>query len=165
MVPRKIEKTLSLLIAQFIILTALVYDPDWELVSFRYGSPLLNRFIYPFFHASILHAVLNVWSLLSIVFLSDLLWWHILLAYIIAVAAPQFTVTEIHTVGLSAVCFALLGMLVCRARNPLQYIACLTPYLILGFILPCLNGVLHLYAFLAGSVVSIFNLPLPCRKK
>lgn len=165
MVQRKIEKTASLCIAAFIIIAAFIPVSDWSAVSLHSNSSVLARCVYPFFHASFLHAVLNAWCFLSAVFLYDVSWRSLALAWIIAAIAPPFAVADTPTVGLSAVCYALFGLLLFKVRRPAFFVLCLAPYLLVGLAIPFVNGSIHIYAFLAGALLASLNAPIPCRQK
>ena len=94
---------------------------DWEVVGVYTGCDLYGRILYPFFHANLLHATLNAWCLLSIVFIYDIKIWRLLLSYIIAATIPIDTLGNfvdnmtLPTVGLSAM------ILSCLAQYPLRY--------------------------------------------
>lgn len=165
MVRRKIEKTAGLLIAASIIMSAFIYIPDWNAVGACPHCSLLQRFGYSFFHASVLHAVVNVWCFISILFLYNISWWRVAVAYLIAVFAPDTVLSTTPTVGLSAVCFALLGSIAFQVKRKLYYNGCMALYIALGFFFPLVNGWLHLYSYVAGLFVGFLNMPIPCRRK
>lgn len=165
MVQGTIEKTATLLIGAFILLCASVYVPDWDVVGLGLNSPVSARFIYSFIHASFLHALLNTWCLVSIAFVYCLKWWQFIVAYIIAVGAPGFCLSTTPTVGLSVVCFALLGLIALSVSRRLYYNLWIGAYLVLGFLLPSVNGWIHLYSYVAGLMVGLLTMPIPCRKK
>jgi len=165
MVCRTIEKTTGLLIAFFILILAMIYVPDWESVGVSYGCGILQRFSYSFFHASFIHAVINIWCFLSILFLYEVTRWQIVIAYIIAVIAPGFALTSVPTVGLSAVCYAMFGLIAFQVKRKLYYNVCMALYIALGFFFPLVNGWLHLYSYVAGLFVGFLNMPIQCRKR
>ena len=165
MVRRKIEKTAGLLIAASIVMSAFIYIPDWNAVGACPHCSLLQRFGYSFFHASVLHAVVNVWCFISILFLYNISWWRVAVAYLIAVFAPDTVLSTTPTVGLSAVCFALLGSIAFLVKRKLYYNVCMAVYIALGFLFPLVNGWLHLYSYLAGLLVGFIDMPMPCRRK
>lgn len=165
MVRGKIEKTTGLLIAVAILLSAMIYVPDWYVVGVFKGCDILQRIGYSVFHASFIHAAVNAWCFVSILFLYDVSWWKMLFAYVIAVAVPDFVLSTTPTVGLSAVCFALLGMVAFQVKRKLYYNGCMALYIALGFLFPLVNGWLHLYSYVAGLLVGFLNMPIPCRKR
>lgn len=162
---KKIEKTTGLLIAAFILMSTLVYVPDWNAVGVAIDCNILQRLGYSFFHASFLHAIVNAWCLVSILFIYDVSWRRLIAAYLIAVAAPEFVLSPTPTVGLSAVCFALLGSIAFQVKRKLYYNGCMALYIALGFIFPLVNGWLHLYSYVAGLLVGFLNMPIQCNRK
>lgn len=153
------------MIVGYILLSALIYVPDWSAVGVSPGCNILQRLGYSFFHASLIHAAINAWCLISILFLYDVAWWHIVMAYLIATIAPDVVLSSTPTVGLSAVCFALLGMIAYQVKRKLYYNCCMAIYIALGFLFPLVNGWLHLYCYAAGLFVGFINMPIPCRRK
>ena len=164
MVCGKIEKTAGLLIAVYALVSALIYVPDWNLVGVTANCGILQRLGYSFFHASIFHALINAWCFISILFIYDITWWRIAVAYLIAVAAPDVVLSSTPTVGLSAVCFALLGSIAFMVKRKLYYNGCMALYIALGFMFPLVNGWLHIYSYVAGLLVGFLNMPIPCRR-
>lgn len=165
MVCRTIEKTAGLLIAFLILILAMIYVPDWESVGVSCECGILQRLSYSFFHASFIHAVVNIWCFLSILFLYEVTWWRLATAFMIAIAVPGFVLSSVPTVGLSAVCFALLGSIAFQVKRKLYYNGCMALYIALGFFFPLVNGWLHLYSYVAGLFVGFLNMPIPCRRK
>lgn len=145
------------------------------------GCPLYARLLYSFFHASIPHAIINSWCLLSIVFVYDVPMAYLVSAYIIAVTFPashfSFVISHLGgnaaapTVGLSAVCFALLGMVSFQAKRRRFFHAWVLSFIVVcGFLLPLLcsvcgytiatpNNILHIYSYVAGLMVGFLNSP------
>lgn len=164
MVCSKIEKAVGLLIALYIVISAMLYSPDWNAVGVSRGCDFSQRLSYSFFHASFFHAALNAWCFISILFLYDVPWTRLLAAFFIAVAAPDFALSSVPTVGLSAVCFALLGTLAFQVKRKLYYNSWMAVYISLGFLFPLVNGWIHLYCYLAGLCVGLLIFPIPCRR-
>lgn len=165
MVCGKIEKTTGLLIVAYILLSSMIYVPDWSVVGVSIGCDFLQRIGYSFFHASFLHAAINAWCFVSILFLYKVTWLRIIVAYAIAVSVPDFVLSSTPTVGLSAVCFVLLGSITFQVKRKLYYNVCMALYIAIGFLFPLVNGWLHLYSYVAGLIVGFINMPIPCRKK
>lgn len=155
-------KIASLLTAVAILLMSFTYVPDWSSVGVAEGSPLAPRFVYPFFHASPLHAVVNAWCLLCIVFLYDVSVSRLLTAYIVAMAVPGVLLSEVPTVGLSCVCYFLLGTLIFQVKRKLYFLFSTALYIAVGFLFPSVNALIHLYGYLAGLLVGLLNAPLSC---
>ena len=112
-----------------------------------------RRLTYHFFHANALHLFLNLWCFLSCVFLADMSAGKLFAAYFIACTAPALS--PVPTVGFSGVCFALLGFVLWKSRNKLEYNA----YVLLGIVLPlvvvphALNNLLHLYCYAVAVIL------------
>ena len=113
----------------------------------------INSFTYHFFHANALHIFLNLWCFLSCVFLADMSAGKLFAAYLIACTAPALS--PVPTIGFSGVCFALLGFVLWKSRNKLEYNA----YVLLGVVLPlvvvphALNNLLHLYCYAVAVIL------------
>lgn len=163
---RKMEKITALLIAVVVICLSLYNIEDWHSVGIYADCGLRGRVIYPFFHANILHALLNAWCLLSLVFIYDIKIGRLLLAYIIAVTIPITALSSIvggmvsPTVGLSGVVFALFGTISFEVVRKWYYQAWMISYLAIGFLFPNTNAWLHLYCYLVGLLVSLLNKPI-----
>ena len=160
----KIEKTTAILISVFILMTSLIYVPDWNLIGISDSCSILQRLAFSFFHASFLHAALNAWYFLSIVFLYDVSWCRLLSAYVIAAITPSFALTHTPTVGLSAICFALAGTLALQTRHKIYFNVCMAICLAVGCIVPSVNGWIHVYSYVAGLLVGLLVMPIPCRR-
>lgn len=147
------------------------------------GSPILARLVYSFFHASIPHALINCWCLLSIIFIYDISISSLIIAYITAVTFPIDTLSSVFsgfpaetpTVGLSAVCFSLLGQIAFQVRRKRLFHTWVLSFIAIGFILPQLcavcgyaittpNNILHIYCYVAGLLVGFLNSPAHERK-
>ena len=113
------------------------------------GATLFQRLSFHFFHASFLHAALNAWVLLSVVFLFDISIYPIITAFIIA-----------PTIGLSGVCYALMGRIAFMVAKKWEYQGWMAFYIGVGFLFPNMNGWIHLYCYLVGMLVGFLNKPL-----
>lgn len=165
---RKKEKITALLISAVVVLLPLLVSPEWNEVGIYSGCRLQGRLLYSFFHANILHAVLNAWCLLSLVFVYDISCWRMLLAYVIAVTVPVDTLSSFinmasPTVGLSAVVFVLFGSISFEVVRKWYYQGWMLLYLVVGFLFPNTNAWLHLYCYLAGLLVALLNKPVKSR--
>lgn len=162
MVQKKKSKALALLVAAFIILAAFIFVPDWRAVALFAGAPLWHRLCYCFFHASPLHALVNAWCLLSLVFLYDPPLWKLLAAYLVAVAVPGPLLSGSPVVGLSCACFFLIGSLLFVVRRRLCFFAVSALYVAVGFFFPSLASLIHLYGYVAGLFVGFISTPFSC---
>lgn len=157
---RKVEKTATLAIAAVVIALACLPSPDLQEVGIRQGCGLAPRLAYPFFHANVLHAALNVWCLLSVMFAYDVSWRMLLLAFIVAMTVPVgFLGCAAPTVGLSGVVFFLFGSLSFSVIRKWYYQTWMAAYLIAGFFLPGVAGRLHLWCYAVGFIVALLNRP------
>lgn len=125
------------------------------------GCPWSGRLLYSFAHANFLHAAINCWCLLSITFIYNISWRSLLAAYIIAVSYPSAWMGSTPIVGLSGVCFALLGIVALRVVRKLYYQAWIVCYLLIGFMFPNAAAWLHVYCYILGLFVALLNMPLP----
>lgn len=172
MVPQKITKTIAITIAVLVIAIAICGTPDYSLVgitsSHQQGREMIPRLLYHFFHVSIIHAALNAWCLLSIAFRGRLSLLRISAAYLIAAAAPSVTLyPDTPTVGLSAICYTLLGMQLLAIPRHLRswFLLSILIYLsIPAILLSSVNTLIHLYAFIAGFIFSFLDTPYNVRK-
>lgn len=170
MVQETLSRITTLAIAATIMLICLFMDVAPEKVGIMQSASLCNRLTYSFFHASFLHAFMNVWCLLSVVFIYPISFWSLLLAFGIAISFPIDTLCNISpifafvmpTVGLSGVCFALMGRISFMVSRKWYYQSWLAFYILLGFIFPNTNGWLHLYCYLMGVLVGFLNKPIRC---
>lgn len=158
------EKITALVFSAILVITAFALEPGWKDVGIRTDCHTFQRLVYHFFHVSPLHAAINAWCFLSVVFIYNVTWMEIIVASAIASLAPDFVLSATPTVGLSAICFALLGLISLRTARKLYFIACIALCIAIGFLFPSVNGLLHLYSYLAGLLVGLFICPI-CRKK
>lgn len=157
---KKTSKAAALVIA-IVSLCMFLYDvEDWSAVGIYEGCRLSGRLLYPFFHANLLHAALNAWCLLSVVFIYDISLWRLALAYIIAVSVPPCCFVDTPTVGLSGLVYVLFGTISFEVGRKLHYQLWLLFYLAIGFLFPNTNAWLHLYCYLVGCVVALLNKPI-----
>lgn len=162
MVSQKITKIASLVIALFVLISPFISVDDWGVVGVASNSPLINRLFYHFFHASFIHAVVNAWCLISVVFLFNISFARFASAFIIASVVPGLFLSDIPTVGLSCVCFALLGLISFFTAKPLYWIAYFFSLIAIGSFFSGVNAAIHLYGFVAGIVGALFSSPLSC---
>lgn len=119
------------------------------------GCSLAERLTYPFLHANILHAALNVWVFFSAVFLYHVSPRQLTLSYLIAISFPVTYLSTLSsqlstniTVGLSGVNYALMALIIPQVAQPRPYALTVLAYIFVGFCFPNCNNVLHLYCFL-----------------
>lgn len=153
------------LVAGVVIAVLAGISTDWMSVGIYSGCNIPNRLIYPFFHANILHALLNIGCWLSLLFIYDITVSRLLLAYAIAILVPIDTLGMAEpTVGLSTIIFVLFGSISFQVQRRWYYQTWMSIYLFAGFLLPGTNAWLHLYGYLAGVVVAVLNKPIKSRR-
>ncbi len=165
---RKTEKAAAVAIALFVTVLSFVHVHDWTSVGIYERCPLLNRLVYPFFHANVFHAVLNAWCLLSLVFIYDITCCRLVAAYIVAVAMPVDSIGALvglgqPTVGLSGAVFVLFGSISCEVARKRYYQAWMCFYICIGFLFPVTNAWLHLYCYVMGLIGALLNCPFKRR--
>ena len=155
---RKKEKATSLLLSIVVVVISLIGFSNWNTIGIYAGASWVGRLLYPFFHANIIHAMLNAWCLICIIFIYDIKITRLLLAYIVAVTFP---------IGLSGVVFFLFGSISLEVSRKLYYQLWMVFYIGIGFFFPNTNAWLHLYCYLCGLVYSILNYPIiiQCKKR
>lgn len=101
-----------------------------------------THFVYMFFHANIFHLIGNCYALFFLLNKRN-----IIPAYLIAVIASFLPMNP--TVGVSSMIFAIIGM--CRINSKFQKVFFYS-YLVLGLIIPGINGTIHISSFVLGSL-------------
>ena len=158
---RKVEKITAIAVALSAMCLSVCGIDDWQSVGIYAGCGLWNRLLYPFFHSSIVHAALNAWCLLSVVFIYDVSRLRLLFAYAIAATVPVGAFSmAMPTVGLSGVVFVLFGSLSFEVRRKAYYQMWMLFYLATGFMFPYTNARLHLYCYVIGVVAGMLNKPI-----
>ena len=159
---KKATKITSLLIS--VVVFCLVFaNNEWMSVGIYKDCGLGNRLLYPFFHAGFLHAILNAWCLLSVVFIYNISMVRLFTAYLLSISIPSFLLMDVPTVGLSGVVFVLFGSISFEVGRKLYYQVWMIAYLLLGFLFPNTNGLIHLYCYAMGCVVALLNKPFKIR--
>lgn len=161
---RKIEKASALWLSLILVLLSLMSRfIDWYTVGVYVGCPWWHHLTYPLFHAGVLHAALNCWCLLSVVFLYDVRWRRLLAMLAIAMLVPvdvwasTFPSLLKPTVGLSGMIYALFGSLSFDVKRKLYYQQSMLIYITIGFFLPNSSAVIHALCYTAGLALAGFN--------
>lgn len=154
------EAQATSLILTVAILFLLLLPIDVKAAGMSQGCSLWQRMCYPFLHASILHAAVNCWCLLSIVFNRTVMMWQMMVAYAIAVSYPSVWMGQTVTVGLSGMLFALLGIISMTSRKWYLNVAVIGSVILFGYLFPNINASLHLYCYIAGLAVGVINKPV-----
>lgn len=153
----KYARTLSLIIVVLVITLHIITD---DYVAIYTLSPFKNRLLYHFYHTNILHLILNVWCFLNIIFYYDIKISTLVLAYIVCSLYPVNIIETAPTIGLSAICYYLLGIVYFKVKQKLYYQIIIAFYLVLGFVFPISNSIIHLYSYIIGFIVGFINTPL-----
>lgn len=162
---RKTEKVTAIVIALLVTALSFVHVSDWTAVGICSSCPLSGRLLYPFFHAGFVHAVLNAWCLLSIIFIYDVSYWRMFFAYVVAVTMPVDTLgvflpLDNPTVGLSGVVYVLFGTISFEVARKRYFQCWMLFYIAVGFFFPNTNAWLHLYCYLFGFIAALLNKPI-----
>ena len=158
---QKLSKLIGLTTAIYILISVFIWNTDGHEVAITVHSNIQARLCYSFFHVSCFHALLNAWCLLSIIFIHNISPSRLCLAYAIAVCAPDIVLSETPTIGLSALCFALLGIISLQVRDRLYFNICIALYIGVALLSPGVNAWLHLYAYLTGVSLALMIYPIP----
>lgn len=156
---RKNEKTASI-VASLAVVAASMFAYDLESVAICRNCGIYARLLYPFFHANMLHASLNAWCLLGIVFMYDVSSSRLLMSYIAAVSVPSFLLNDMPTVGLSGSVFFLFASISFEVQRKVYYQSWMLLYLVSGFLLPNTNGLIHVYCYVLGVFYALLNKPV-----
>ena len=121
------------------------------------GAPLYARLLHPLVHTGLVHAILNVYVWLQIVFFCPIRLRHLMTAWLIACSCPSAIATlgaaaTDHVVGLSGVIYALLGAQMTHAKDPFSYNLWIAAYLLTGWLIGGTAVVFHLYCYLMGII-------------
>ena len=155
----KTTKTLALALAIiFISLTALHNaKPSLALSN---TSPCYTRITYQFIHANILHAIINSWCLLALVFKNNLSFTQLTTAFIIAAAIPAPLISHTPIVGASGICFASIGIITLKVKRKLLIFTYTMAVIAAGSIFSKAAVTLHLYCYITGIITAIFTTPV-----
>lgn len=124
----------------------------------RKGCSIIERFEYPFFHANIFHAAINIYVYLGMVFLLGTSLIDMFIAYVISACVPTFLLSDTTTIGLSGVVYALIGMNTFKVANPLKYTFSVIIPLAFTSLLPLVAVGVHAWCYVVGVVYSVILL-------
>lgn len=156
MAKKKDAKTLSLIIALAVIIL-LCIPCNYESVGIYHGAHPWARFTYHFFHAGVIHAALNLWCFLSVVFFYHISKARMLCAYLAASSIPVFLLADTPTVGISGMVFFLFATISFEVQRKLYYQSWMMAYLILGFLMPGTSAWVHFYCYTCGFTIALIN--------
>ena len=139
----------SLLVAAIVLIIAVFCDSP-QRFALTSSSPPAHRLTYLWFHANIVHAIFNVWCLLAFVAVYELKTLPLLISIVITAGCPSVVLPEAPVVGMSGVCFALMGMAALKSRAFIKYNLYALSFISVGFLFPFVAAWLHLYCYVAG---------------
>lgn len=119
-------------------------------IGYSSDSPFHYRLWYLFFHANFIHLACNCYALyfcLNFRLLKPVILIPVL--YSIAVLSTFPIQTVIPTVGVSAAVFGMVGMNMYGCTRIIYWFY-IAASLLVGFLLPSINGIIHLAGFLLG---------------
>lgn len=149
------------LIVSAVTLILSVLPISYSALGICVGCEWWSRVLYSFLHVNLIHCALNVWCILSVVFIYNISPLRLLLAYLCACSFPVDTLgafypsLQMPTVGLSGVAFALMGSISLEVKRVYYYQAWMVFYLIVGMLLPSVNGWVHAYCYICGLIYSV----------
>lgn len=160
----KVEKVAAVTVAGGVTALSAFHVAGWHSVGICAHAPWTARLLYPFFHAGVIHAALNAWCLLALVFGHGITWKRMLAAWFMAVTVPvdalsAFLPFDNPTVGLSGVVYVLFGSISFEVLRKRYYQCWMIFYIGIGFFMPNTNAWLHLYCYLCGFIVALLNYP------
>lgn len=140
--------------------TIAVYISDASPYTFGLyeGMDWYARFTYQFLHASVWHLLINLWNLYGIATTYRLRIWHLVMAYLIS--ASPFFYREIPTIGLSGMCFSLMGIIWYQVLHAKLYHCWIISFILIGFLFPGTDSRLHLYCYAIGFIIGWLNKPV-----
>ena len=146
----KHEKTkiLSFVLSAVIIVVSLL-DIDFSHYALSPLNSPFGNIAYHFFHVNILHAIVNVWCLLGIVFFYKIRVRDFIIAFAVAASFPtQLCIAP--SVGLSGMLYALMGLIMPQVYSRTYFIACLVLWNVVAWIVGGFGVEVHAYCFVVA---------------
>lgn len=110
-----------------------------------------QHFTYMFFHANIFHLMGNCLAIYFIIYKGKI-YYLLPLIYIISVVGSYIDYTSVTTLGISSSIFAMVGINTYFFRKRIGYIVMI---LLVGFLTPHINGMIHFICFALGYFSSM----------
>lgn len=117
------------------------------------SAPVWRRLVFHFASGNVFHAFACCWCLALLVFYYRVPLRHLAAAYLIACLCPLALTGGRPVVGLSAFCFALIGLTTVRVIRKRLWIGYAFAIVLLGFFLPAVAAAVHLYALVSGMIL------------
>jgi membrane associated rhomboid family serine protease len=153
-------KTATLVLSLALLILAFFNAPQQCVL--QPGCGITGHLCYHFFHANFFHALCNVWCLLALAFYYDIEDWELLLAWLIAASVPSWALSPlpsplspVKVIGFSGICFALMGIVFYKVARKSYYLSWIIPMVAVGFLIPGMAAVTHLYCFTLGITLSL----------
>lgn len=153
-----------------VCILGIAFGWDTASVGISKHSPWVNRLLYHFAHAGIIHCLINSWCLVSIGTSFRVPLSYYLCAYVLSALCPCSFLGTIPTIGMSGICFALLGMVSWQARI-VRFHIWMALFIGIGYLTtlllhrPLYNNLLHIYCYLAGVAVGFLDSPAPWQRR
>lgn len=155
-------KNLSLIISSFILLIFLVTrGQDVSMFGICQQHTWPQRFYYMFFHAGIIHCIINIYAFLSMSFLSGVKYWQLAASYLIAASMPFMLLCDTPVVGFSACLYAMSGIVIMTQRKWWSLIIVNLLLIAPQSFLPGIALLAHLYCFAVGLLFGFIFSPRP----
>lgn len=136
-----------------------------------------HRIIYHFFHAGLIHWLVNAFALLTIAFRWNLHWWQYVIAFAVASLYPADLLDQdTPIVGLSIWIYSLIGIITPATSYPVRVffanLICIFVGLLATWTLQCIGSIgihtsipiiawqAHLYAYIAGILIGLCTMPV-----
>ena len=137
------------------------YWVDTSILGYSDTSKIYTRLTYIFAHSSFWHMIMNVITLNLLMSTAKKIHLKLplLVSYISAVIGTVFATYSIPTVGLSGVCFALLGAILVKVHNKEFLIAVgivLITQTITFMVNSNVNVLLHISSLIIGFIINYF---------
>lgn len=128
----------------------LVFDLSPAQMGYFHGCAILNRVWFPLFHANVWHLIVNCYAA-CVCLNARMLRWRLLLPFLLAASFAASWVSNMSapTVGASAAIYAMMGLNMSGCRK-WKYWGFMAMGLAVGFLLPSVNGVVHVATFAVG---------------
>jgi len=153
-------KSLSLTLTLILTLSYLLPTHQQAIdLSLTSTSPCWTRITYMFIHANPAHLIINLFSLLSLVFLANARLTQFLLSALISTTIPAAIIADTPTCGISALNFALTGIIVMHSPRWPRFMIINIIFIIPTYFMPHIASSIHLYALIAGALITYITTP------
>jgi len=156
--PTKVH-TAPCLAAAIVITAAIAFvtGADPQRAGLAIGTPPITRITYQFLHANLPHLAVNLYALTAIITKWRPTALQLAAAFTIAAAVPPFLLSDKPIVGLSALFFALCGLMAPSCQRPRRFTAACLAVILAGALLANVAAAVHLYAFLTALAIAIIH--------